>query len=157
MDWDYKALGFTSQEEMDQSIARVKAAKKAPTAEITQRIENKNRLANQTKESGRLDINAIAEGARLNELDRIVASKLYQEEQRAKAEKRAEALNELMKKTGETTKLEDEQKAQKAIEEETERVNKEIRDKHLKDNNLLTEKEERENKFYSEVLKKLSR
>lgn len=157
MDWDYKALGFTSQEEMNQSIARVKAAKKAPTAEIKQRIENKNRLANQTKESGRLDINAIAEGARLNELDRIVASKLYQEEQRAKAEKRAEALNELMKKTGETTKLEDEQKAQKAIEEETERVNKEIRDKHLKDNNLLTEKEERENKFYSEVLKKLSR
>lgn len=134
MDW--KELGFTSEEELQESIARCKQARIQPIGELRQRIENQNRMQANVDEHGRLDLNAIAEGARLEELDKVVASRLYQEEQRAKEQKRTDAINDLLKKAAASTKAENEAKAQAAIDKEKTEAIKAIEEKHKKENGV---------------------
>ena len=81
--WNYEELGFRSQEEMEESIARVKAAKKNPKNDLELRAENKARFDAMNKNGG-IDLKGIQEGARLAELDRVVANKLYWEKEAEK-------------------------------------------------------------------------
>lgn len=134
MDW--KEIGFNSEEEMNASIERAQRARRNPPSEIRQRIENQNRMQANVDEHGRLDLNAIAEGARLEELDKVVASRLYQEEQRAKEQKRTDAINALLKKAGESSVAEREAKAQAAIDKEKTEAIKAIEEKHKKENGV---------------------
>ena len=134
MDW--KEIGFNSEEEMKASIERVQRARRNPPSPIQQRVDNMNRTQANVDEWGRLDINAIAEGARLEELDKVVASRLYQEEQRAKEQKRTDAINDLLKKAAAATKAENEAKAQAAIDKEKAEAIKAIEEKHKKENGV---------------------
>lgn len=135
MDW--KEIGFNSEEEMQASIERAKQAKTNPTGEIKQGFENLNRLHENMDERGRLDLNAISEGARLNELDKEVVRRMYWEEQDRIAQKKADAFNELLRKTSEATRAENEAKAARQIKEEKDKALKAIEDKFNKENNIF--------------------
>ncbi|WFF72998.1 hypothetical protein [Proteiniclasticum sp. QWL-01] len=137
MDW--KEIGFNSEEEMKASIERVQRARRNPPSPIQQGLDNKSRLQENMDEHGRLDLNAISEGARLEELDKVVASRLYQDEQRAKEQKRTDAINDLLKKVAAATKAENEAKAQAAIDKEKAEAIKAIEEKHKKENGVFVD------------------
>lgn len=139
MNWDYKALGFTSEEEMQDSIARCKQAMIKPVNEVADGIDNMNRLREKVDEHGRLNINAIAEGARLEGLDKVVMSRLFDEERQAREQKRIDAINDLLKKAGDSSKAERDAKAQRAIDDEKAKALKSIEDKHRKENNVFVD------------------
>ena len=77
-DWNYEALGFRSQKEMEESIERVKEAEKNPQTDLQIRAKNKAR-SDVKFGDGEICFAALEEGARLAELDRAVANKLYWE------------------------------------------------------------------------------
>ena len=137
MDWDYKAIGFNSQEELDASLERCRQVKIKSNDEIQQGIDNMNRLRGNIGTLGILDVNAIAEGARVEALDKEVLRRMYWEEQDQKTQKRTDAINDLLKKAGESSKAENEAKAAQQINDEKEKALKEIEDKYKKENNVF--------------------
>ena len=74
MNWE--ELGFKSQEELDESIERVKHKAKADSLEYE--IERRKKSQDLINGNGGIDFKGLEEGARLAELDRLVASKLYE-------------------------------------------------------------------------------
>ena len=61
--WNYEELGFRSQKEMEESIERVKAAKKNPKNDLELRAEHKARFDAISKDGG-IDFKGLEEGAR---------------------------------------------------------------------------------------------
>jgi len=140
-EWDFKSMGFITKEEMEASLARVRAAKEKPMSDLAQRAANFEKNKTYINEHGGIEFEKINEGARLAELDKEVSRRLYWEDEQAKQAKRDEAINDLLKKVGEATRLENEAKAEAAIREENDRATAEIRAKHMKENNLKSDDE----------------
>ena len=137
MDW--KEIGFNSEEEMKASIERAQRAKRNPPSPIQQGLDNKSRLHENMDEHGRLDLNAISEGARRNELDKEVERRLYWEEQDRLTQKRTDEINALLRKVGESSVAEREAAAAAAIEREKAEALQAIEAKNRKQNNVYVD------------------
>ena len=138
MNWE--ELGFRNKDEMEESIKRVKAAKKNPKNDLELRAENKAKFDTMTV-NGAIDLKGIQEGARLEELDRVVASKLYWEREAEKQKAEQEEISKLMSKVSNNIEAENEAEAKlelrKAKAKAEAELEKEIYSKH----NVKTEKE----------------
>lgn len=99
--WNYESLGFKSQEEMEESIERVKQQMEHPKSELEIRQQNRENFK-KLNEHGGIDFEALNEGARLQELDKVVRNKLHFEKQEAKLAKEQEELNKLLTAAAET-------------------------------------------------------
>ena len=149
--WNYESLGFKSQKEMEESIERVKAAKTNPINDLEERAINKAKFDLMSKDGG-VDFKGLEEGARLAELDRVVASKLYREKEEAKMKAEQGELDKLLKAAGENVKNEKETKAEREIKEEEERLQREL-DQKIKNQYGLNSKEEvKRNESYKSML-----
>ncbi len=149
--WNYEELGFRSQKEMEESIERVKAAKANPKNDLELRAENKARFDAISKDGG-IDFKGLEEGARLAELDRVVASKLYWEREAEKQKAEQGELDKLLKAAAENIIDEKETKAEREIKEEEEKLQREL-DQKIKNQYGLESKEELErNKAYKGLL-----
>ena len=149
--WDYEALGFRSQKEMEESIARVKAAKKNPKNDLELRAANKAKFDAMNKNSG-IDFKGLEEGARLAELDRVVANKLYWEKEEAKQKAEQERLDKLLRAAAEKIMDEKKTKAEREMKEEKEKLQKEL-DQKIKNQYGLESKEEvKRNEAYKSLL-----
>lgn len=104
--WNYESLGFKSQKEMEESIARVKEARANPKNILQTEAENR---AKYDAMNGQLDYNILEAGARLAKLDRIVSSKLDFEEREAQVNAEQEKFNSFMERIAK--RIEDENKA----------------------------------------------
>ena len=111
-DWDYKELGFDSQKEMEESIARVKEARANPKNILQTEAENR---AKYDAMNGQLDYNILEDGARLAKLDRIVSSKLDFEEREAQVNAEQEKFNSFMERIAKRIEDEDKAKADQEI------------------------------------------
>ena len=138
MNWE--ELGFRNKDEMEESIKRVKAAKKNPKNDLELRAENKAKFDTMTV-NGAIDLKGIQEGARLEELDRVVASKLYWEREAARRKAEQKEVSDLMSKVSNNIEAENEAEAElelrKAKAKAEAELEKEIYSKH----NVKTEKE----------------
>ncbi len=154
-EWDFKDLGFISQEEMEASIARVREAKLNPMNDLAQSAANAEKYRAHINEYGGIDLEKLKDGAREQALDEKVMRKLHWEEQDRKAQKRADEVNELLKKAGESSAIDRQKAAEKKIQEETEKAEAEIRARHLKENGLKSEEEIKTNNSYASLLRGL--
>ena len=149
--WNYKELGFRSQKEMEESIERVKAANANPKNELEARAENRARF-DSISENGGIDFKGLEEGARLAELDRVVASKLHWEKEEAKKKAEQEKLDKLLKAASGSLIDEKRAKAERKIKEEEEKLQKEL-DQKIKNQYGLDSKEEiKRNEAYKAML-----
>lgn len=152
MNWE--ELGFRSQKEMEESIERVKAAKKNPKNDLELRAANKAKFDAMNKNNG-IDLKGLEEGARLEELDRVVASKLYWEREAEKQKAEQEAIQDIMSGLSEQVEAEDKKKAEaelrKAEAEQKEKLQKEIYNKH----GVKTDKEAETDQLLGNMLKGL--
>ena len=152
-EWDYKDLGFDSQEEMEASIARVREAKLNPKSALADRVANAEKYRAHINEFGGIDFEKLKEGAREEALDKAVMRKLYFEEQERNVQKRADEVNELLKKAAESSAIDKQKAAEKKLKEETEKTASEIKARVSKEYNL---EDEAQNNLYRNLLKGLS-
>jgi len=152
--WNYEELGFRSQEEMEESIARVKAAKKNPKNDLELRAENKARFDAMNKNGG-IDLKGIQEGARLEELDRVVASKLYWEREAEKQKAEQEEINKLMGAVADNIKTEKEAEAQREFEKQKAKADEELQKQIYSKHNVKTDKQIEEEAAYKSMLDSL--
>src|SRR5690625_5210371 len=91
--WNYESLGFKSEQEMNESIARVER-KLNMTRDERVREEMKEGFAR-----GRQPFSfaGMEEGARLEELDRVVRNRIMHEKEQAKLQAEREESQRLMK------------------------------------------------------------
>ena len=154
INWNYEELGFRSQEEMEESIARVKAAKKNPKNDLELRAENKARF-DAISEDGGIDFNELEEGARLAELDRVVANKLYWEKEAEKQKAEQEEVNNLMSKLADKLKTDKEVEAEKEFKMKQAKVEAELQKEIYKKHNVKTDKQIEEEAAYKSMLDSL--
>ena len=148
MNWE--ELGFKSKEELDQSIKRVK--ERAKGNDLLHEIKRRREAQDLILDNGGIDFKGLEEGARLEELDRLVASKLYEEKEQAKVREHQEATNKVIKGLADKLEAEDKEKAEaelrKAEAKQKEELQKEIYSKH----NVKTDKQIEEEEAYKSML-----
>lgn len=140
MNWNYEELGFRSQKEMEESIERVKAAKANPKNELELRAENRAKFDAMNKNDG-IDFKGLYEGARLEELDRAVASKLYREKERTIQEAEDKELTDLLSKASDKIAQDKKLKADREIAEAKAKANRDIEAALYKKNGVRVETE----------------
>ena len=154
INWNYEELGFRSQKEMEESIARVKAAKKNPKNDLELRAYNKAKFDAMNKNGG-IDLKGLEEGARLAELDRVVASKLYWEREAEKQKAEQEELNKLMGALADNIKTEKEAEAQREFEKQKAKADEELQKQIYSKHNVKTDKQIEEEAAYKSMLDSL--
>lgn len=150
--WNYKELGFRSQREMEESIERVKAAKANPKNDLELGAENRAKFDATSKDGG-IDFKGLEEGARLAELDRVVAGKLYREKERAIQEAEDKKLTDLLTKANEKIAQEKKLKADREIAEAKAKAEQEIEAELYKKNGVRVET--KTDKAYKSLLSNL--
>ena len=151
--WNYEELGFRSQKEMEESIERVKAAKTNPKNDLELRAENRARF-DATSENGGIDLKGIQEGARLEELDRAVASKLYWEREAEKQKAEQEEVSKLMGAVADNIK-EKEAEAQREFKKQKAKADEELQKEIYSKHNVKTDKQVEEEAAYKSMLDSL--
>ena len=154
INWNYEELGFRSQKEMEESIERVKEAIANPKNELEKRAANKAKFDAMNKNRG-IDFKALEEGARLAELDRVVASKLYWEREAEKQKAEQEEINKLMGAVADNIKTEKEAEAQREFEKQKAKAEKELEKQIYSKHGVKTEKQLKEEAAYKSLLEGL--
>lgn len=149
--WNYEELGFRSQKEMEESIARVKAAKANPKNDLELRAANKAKFDAMNKNSG-IDFKGLEEGARLADLDRVVASKLHWEKEEAIQRAEQEKLDKLLSAAAKSATEEKEKKANKEFAEQKAKAEKELEKQIYSKHGVKTEKQLKEEAAYKSLL-----
>ena len=152
--WNYEALGFRSQKEMEESIERVKAELANPRSDLEIRAANKAKFDAKSKNGG-IDFRGLEEGARLERLDRVVASKLYWEKEEAKQRAEQEEMNKFLRAAGEKIRQEKEAKAKKELAEQKAKAEKELEKQIYSRHGVKTEKQLKEEAAWKSLLKNL--
>ncbi len=153
--WNYEELGFRSQKEMEESIERVKAAKANPKNDLEVRAHNRQKTNKLINPNGGIDFNGLEEGARLAELDRVVASKLYWEREAEKQKAEQEEINKLMGAVADSIKTEKEAKAQREFEKQKAKADEELQKEIYSKHNVKTDKQIEEEAAYKNLLDSL--
>ncbi len=152
--WNYEELGFRSQKEMEESIERVKAAKTNPKNDLELRAENRARFDAMNKNDG-IDFKGLEEGARLAELDRVVASKLHWEREEAIQRAEQEKLNKLLRAAAESTAEDKEKKAKRELAEQKEKAEQELEKQIYSKHGVKTDEEQARDESLRSMLKGL--
>lgn len=152
--WNYEELGFRSQKEMEESIERVKEAIANPKNELEKRAANKAKFDAMNKNGG-IDFKGLEEGARLAELDRVVASKLYWEREAEKQRAKQEELNKLMTAAGKSIAKDNEAAAKAEFEKLKAKQEAELEKQIYSKHGVKIEKQLKEEAAYKSLLEGL--
>ena len=151
--WNYKELGFNTEEEMLESIERVERRKKMTLFELEQERFNNSQKTLDTE--GNIDYKGMEAGARLEHLDRMVESKMYEAQEDAKRLKEQEDIQGIISGLSEHVDKEKKTKAEREFEKAKakadEALQKKIYDKHL----VKTDKQVAEEDSLRNMLKNL--
>ena len=155
INWNYEELGFRSRKEMEESIERVKAAKANPMNDLELRAYNRQKTDELINPNGGIDFKGLEEGARLAELDRVVASKLYWEREAEKQRAEQEELNKLMTAAGKSIAKDNEAAAKAEFAEQKAKAEKELEKQIYSKHGVKTEKQLKEEAAYKSLLEGL--
>ena len=146
--WNYEELGFRSELEMKESIARVERRMKMGDVE---RESERRREAQST-----IDFTALNEGARLERLDQVVQSRIAYDQEQAKLQAEQEEIQELMNAFSEHIQLENEAKAQKELQKEKQKLEADLQKEIYSKHNVKTDKEKERDEALSSLLDSLN-
>lgn len=150
--WNYEELGFKSESEMKESIARVQR-KLSMTSDELAREEIKEGYA---RARNKFSFAGMEEGARLEKLDRTVRDRILHEREQAKIQAKREEMDKLMNAFSDHVQEENEAKAQQEYEEQKakaeEKLQKEIYSKH----GVKTDKEKQQDEALGKLLDSLN-
>ena len=152
--WNYEELGFRSELEMKESIARVERRMKM--GDVERESERRREAQSTIDERGRIDFTALNEGARLERLDQVVQSRIAYDQEQAKLQAEQEEIQELMNAFSEHIQLENEAKAQKELQKEKEKLEADLQKEIYSKHNVKTDKEKERDEALSSLLDSLN-
>src|SRR5699024_8967392 len=149
--FNYEKLGFNSEEELQESIARVERRKNM--SEVEEEIEYLNNRTIDSK--GNIDFEAMNAGARLEYLDRLVQSKMYEAQQEANRQAEQAKIQGLMSGLSEHIDKEKKEKAQIELEKAKQKADAELQKEIYEKHHVKTDEEEAKDNSYRSMLKDL--
>lgn len=152
--WNYEALGFNSETEMRESIARVTEQMNNPKTEIEAGVDRRAQLQAELKANNNvLDTVKLREDARLSNLDIVVHNQILHEQEQAKLQAEQAEMQDLMSGLAEQiqtdNKVDAETEFNKRKEKADAELQKEIYDKH----GVKTDKEQAIDDAFNNMLK----
>ena len=149
--FNYEELGFNSEEELQESIARVERRKNMDSVEIE--IEQMNNRTIDNK--GNIDFEAMNAGARLEYLDRLVQSKMYEAQQEATRQAEQAKVQRFMDGLAEHVDKDKKEKAQRELEKAKQKADAELQKEIYSKHHVKTDEEEAKDNSYRSMLKDL--
>lgn len=150
--WNYEELGFRSQKEMEESIKRVQEKKNLNNLEL--RAYNKAKFDTMTVNGG-LDFKSVEEGARLEQLDKVVFNKLYWDKEEARRKAEQKEVSDLMSKVSNNIEAEKEAEAQRELRKAKAKAEVQLQKEIYSKHNVKTDKEEETDQLLGNMLKGL--
>lgn len=152
-DWNYKEMGFNSEKEMNESIARVERRMKMDSLELE--IEKRSEANKSLDREGNINFALLNEGARLEELDRAVHNRILHDNAEAKAQAEREEWQSLFKAAGDSVAAENEAKAQREMQKEKEKAEAELQQEIYSKHGVKTDKEKERDEALGGMLESL--
>ena len=149
--FNYEELGFNSEEEIQESIARVERRKNM--SEVEEEIEYLNNRTIDSK--GNIDFEAMNAGARLEYLDRLVQSKMHEAREQARLQAEQEQIQGLMSGLSEQIDTEKKANAQRELQKAKEKADAELQKEIYSKHHVKTDEEEAKDNSYRSMLKDL--
>lgn len=147
--WNFEELGFTSEAEMQASIARVKRKQNMNDIEI--RMEN---LHDGTiSKSGGIDFNALREGERLSNLDIKVHNKLIADRELKRLQAEQKKMQSLMSGLSESVEKDNRSKAEKEFADQKAKLESELQKEVYSKHGVITDAEAIQRKSLSNLMK----
>lgn len=135
--WNYEELGFNSEAEMRDSIARVQRKKNMSDTEIG--MENKN--DGSISSSGGVNFAVLKEGARLNGLDRVVHNKLIADRELERTQAEQKKMKELLSGLSDRVEKDNRAKAEKDFADQKAKLEAELQKEIYGKHNVITDEE----------------
>lgn len=151
--WNYKEMGFNSETEMKESIARVERRMKMGDVEIE--IERRREAQSGIDGGGNINFTALNEGARLEELDRVVHNHILYDREQAEQQAKHEEMQSLMKASGEHTKVENETNAQREMQKAKEKAEAELQKEIYSKYGIKTDEQQAKDEALGNMLRSL--
>ena len=149
--FNYDELGFESEEELQESIARIERRKNMDSVEIE--IEQMNNRTIGSK--GNIDFEALNAGARLEHLDRLVQSKMYEAQQEANRQAEQAKIQGLMSGLSEHVDKEKKEKAQIELQKAKQKADAELQKEIFEKHGVKTDKQQANDEALRSMLKGL--
>lgn len=146
--FNYEELGFNSEKELQESIARVERRKNM--SEVEEEIEHLNNRTIDSK--GNIDFEALNAGARLEHLDRLVQSKMYEAQQEAIRQAEQAKIQGLISGLSEHVDKEKKEKAQIELEKAKQKADAELQKEIFEKHGVKTDKQQALDDAYSKLL-----
>lgn len=155
-DWDYEAMGFRSEQELKESYERVMKRLNNPKSEIELEVERYNELQAELEANNNLlDTTELMEGARLQELDRIVENRIIRQMEEEKRKAEQEEVQKIFSGLAEKIQAEKEAEAQREFKKENQKLSDELQDKIYGKHGVKTERQKQLDEAYSNLLNNL--
>lgn len=149
--FNYEELGFESEEELQESIARVERRKNM--SDVEEEIEYLNNRTIDSK--GNIDFEAMNAGARLEYLDRLVQSKMYEAQQKASLQAEQEQIQGLMSGLSKQIDTDKKTKAQRELQEAKQKADAELQKEIFEKHGVKTDKQQADDEALRSMLKDL--
>lgn len=146
--FNYEELGFNSEEELQESIARIERRKNM--SEVEEEIEHLNNRTIDSK--GNIDFEALNAGARLEHLDRLVQSKMYEAQQEANRQAEQEKMQRLMSGLSESIEKDNRAKAEKEFADQKAKLEDELQKEVYSKHGVITDAEAIQRKSLSNLI-----
>src|SRR5690625_2214408 len=135
--WNYQDMGFNSEHEMNESIARVQRKLKMSSDEL-RREEIREGYA---RASNEFSFATMKEGARLEKLDRKVRDRILYEQEQERIKAKQEEMDKLMNALSDHVQADNEAKAQQEFEKQKAKVEEELQKEIFSKHNVKTDKQ----------------
>lgn len=155
-DWDYEAMGFRSEQELKESYERVMKRLNNPKSEIELEIERYNEMKAELEANNNLlDTTELMEGARLQELDRIVENRIIRQMEEEKRKAEQEEVQKIFSGLAEKIQAEKEAEAQREFKKESQKLSDELQKTIYGKHGVKTERQKQLDEAYSNLLNNL--
>ena len=135
--WNYEELGFNSEAEMRDSIARVQRKKNMSDIEIG--MENKK--DGSISKSGSVNFAAMRDGARLDDLDRVVHNKLIADRELERTQAEQKKMKELLSGLSDSVEKDNRAKAEKEFADQKAKLEAELQKEIYGKHSVITDEE----------------
>ena len=149
--FNYEELGFNSEEELQESIARVERRKNM--SEVQEEIEYLNNPTIDSK--GNIDLEALNARARLEHLDQVVQSKMHEAREQARLQAEQEQIQGLMSGLSEQIDTDKKANAQRELQKAKEKADAELQKEIFEKHGVKTDKQQAEDESFRSMLKDL--
>ena len=149
-DWNYEEIGFKSDAEMRESIARVERRMNMSDLEVDIELLKENQS---TIDRGNINFTALNEGARLESLDRVVRNQMLHDKKQAKKRARDADIQGIIGGLAEQIETESKADAEREFNKQKEKADAELQKEIFEKHGVKTDKEQAIDDAFNNMLK----